>query len=131
MSVLIPETGIPELDAAFEDMAAQILALQRQVAALQVSGGVAGCYIGTVQAPGITAAVDDETPGYGTIMIRQVYPASTVGRFKLRDTGILVPAFNIAQGTTGEIAEGKQVASMPILNKPGHQLIILDPCPPV
>jgi hypothetical protein len=130
-SLPVPQTGVPELDAVFDEYATRILQLERMVQTLLGAGGrgVAGCFIGTVQAGGISAAVDDDTPGYGTMMLRQVYPTGPAA-YGLRDSGIIVPVINIAQGTLGEIAEGKQIATQPILDRSGHQLVILDPCPP-
>jgi hypothetical protein len=127
--------GIPEYDAILEVYAARIASLERLVQTLLGTGGrAAGCLIGVVQDAGggigIPAATDDDTPGVGSIMIRQPYPTGP-GTFGLRDSGIIVPAFNIAtHPTLGPIAVGRQIASQPILNTPGYQLVNLDPCPP-
>jgi hypothetical protein len=118
-------TGLPEIEDVLLDHAEAIGRLERLIQLLTASGGVAGCYIGTVQTGGISEAIDDDTPGFGNIMIRQVY-----GEYFARDSGIVVPVLNIAKGTNGRIVAGKQIATMPILNKPGHQLVVLDPCPP-
>jgi hypothetical protein len=132
MSVLVATTGITQLDACLEDMASQILDLQRQVAALQTAliAAGAGAYIGTVVNADIPAATDDDTPGVGLIEVRQLYTGSSVDQIKIRGPGFRARVLNLAQGADGPILLGKQVISIPILNTPGYQVVIFDPCPP-
>jgi hypothetical protein len=134
-SLSVPQTGVPDIDAVIDEWASRILQLELLVQTLLsgTGGRAAGCLIGVVQDAGggigIPAATDDNTPGVGTMMIRQVYPTG-VDTYGLRDSGIIVPAFNIARGSLGAIDAGKQIATIPILGTPRHQLVILDPCPP-
>lgn len=128
MPIDVPITGTRELDQFFEQVARYVLSLERQIATLQWTGGVAGCYIGRVVDADVTAAVDDDNPGFGMMEIMQVYPNVNIGEFALRGPGPVVPIMNLAKGLTAPIPVGKQIATMPIINKPGHQLVILDPC---
>jgi hypothetical protein len=118
----ISERSDPELADVLDDHARAISDLHRLIQSLIHGGQIAGCYIGTAHGI-IPAATDDNTPGVGMMMVRQVY-----GEYSLRDSGFLVRTLNIAKGSLGPIADGKQIATIPILNKPGHQLVILDPC---
>jgi hypothetical protein len=117
--------GDPVLMDIVNRLVDHVRALEFQLASLRISGGIAGCYVAVVQTGGIAAAVDDDHPGVGNVMLRILS-----GDGILRDSNIIVPCFNIAKGADGGVVAGKQIQCKALQNKPGFLMVDVDPCPP-
>lgn len=115
--------GEPITADAWNDLQAEVRRLRQLLdAVLRARPGALGSVVIKVLSPGLDAAADDDTPAVGTGEIR-IFDGTT-----LADSGIVVPLYNMATGSLGAIATGKQVVAAPLYNKPGFQFVIVDPC---